>query len=123
LSSRSNRFRLLAALPLDVAFRGVTDRLAISQMPVSGAWQLRAEWPSGFWLCGHAASEQALRKAVSEDGLELRRSTVPWLIFERLVKERMAQSGDSSQGLVATDSDLSLATPESYLDANNDYHV
>lgn len=46
--SRRTRFRLLADLPLEVAFKSVADRLAIVQVPVSGMWQLRASWSRGL---------------------------------------------------------------------------
>jgi hypothetical protein len=80
------RFRLLADLPLEVAFKSLADRLAIVQVPVSGMWQLRASWSGGYWLCAYRESEEALRKAVYGEGLELGRATVPHAVFERLVE-------------------------------------
>ena len=40
--ARVTRFRLLADLPLDVAFKSVTYRLATVEVPLSGLWQLKA---------------------------------------------------------------------------------
>ena len=85
------RFRLLADLPLEVAFKSITYRLAIVQLPVSGIWQLRASYPGGYWLCEYAGSEKALRAAVYWAGLELEKATVTRVIFERLVKEGRAE--------------------------------
>jgi hypothetical protein len=85
------RFRLLAALPLTIAFKSITYQLDIAQVPVSGLWQLEARWPGGFWLVAHASSEVALRKAVYAEGVELRRAMVARTIFERLVKEGQAE--------------------------------
>ena len=55
-SSRCTRFRLLADLPLDVAFKSITYRLAVAEVPVSGLWQLRATWPGGYWLYVYPAA-------------------------------------------------------------------
>jgi hypothetical protein len=71
LPVRAIRLRLLAALPLEVAFKSVTYRLAIAQVPASGNWQLQAIGPGGFWLCAHPGSEDAIRAAVCGEGLEL----------------------------------------------------
>ena len=87
----STRFRLLAALPLDVAFRGITYRLAVAQVPVAGLWQLEARGPGGFWLIAHAGSEEALRRRLYKEGVEFGRATVGRTIFERLVKEGWAE--------------------------------
>lgn len=38
---RPTRFRLLADLPLEVAFKTVTYRPEIAQVPVSGMWRLK----------------------------------------------------------------------------------
>lgn len=91
MSSRAIRFRLLADLPLEVAFKSITYRLAIAQMPVAGLWQFEARWPGSYWLCAHAGSEQALRAAVYDEGIVFERGTVPWLIFDRLVSEGRAR--------------------------------
>ena len=87
----SRRFRLLADLPFEVAFKSITYRLAIVQVPVSGLWQLRASYPAGYWLCAHAGSEEALRQALYGEGLLLEPATVPRTIFDRLVKEGRAE--------------------------------
>jgi hypothetical protein len=89
---RPTRFRLLADLPFEIAFKSITYRLAIAQVPVSGLWQLEARWPGGYWLCAHRGSEGALRKAIYGEGLELERATVARTIFERLVKEGRAEA-------------------------------
>ena len=81
------RSRLLAPLPLAVIFKSVTYWLEVVQVPVSGRWQLRASWPSGYWLCACRESEEELRKAIYGDGIELAPATVAWTIFERLGKE------------------------------------
>lgn len=91
LSIERTRFRLLASLPFEVAFKRITYRLAIVQVPVSGMWQLRASYPGGYWLCAFRASEEALRKEVYKDGVELEQATVARTIFERLVKEGRAE--------------------------------
>jgi hypothetical protein len=89
---RAARFRLLAELPLEVAFKSITYRLAIACVPVSGLWQLEAHWPGGYWLCAHAGSEANLRRALYAEGFELEPATVPRVIFERLVKEGRAEA-------------------------------
>lgn len=85
------RFRLLAAIPFEVAFTSITYRLEILQVPVSGMWQLRACYPGGFWLCAYQATEAALRKDICEEGVELEMATVARVIFERLVKDGRAE--------------------------------
>jgi hypothetical protein len=40
---------------------------------------------------GYRSSEEALRKTIYEEGLELERATVARTIFERLVKEGHAE--------------------------------
>jgi hypothetical protein len=75
-STSRTRFRLLAELPLDVAFKSITYRLEVTQVPVSGMWQLRASWSGGYWLCAYRSTEETLRRAVSQEGLELERATV-----------------------------------------------
>ena len=90
-SSRRARFRLLADLPLEVAFQSITHRLEIAPVPVSGMWQLRASWSGGYWLCVYRSSEEALREAIHEEGLELERAMVARMIFERLVKVGRAE--------------------------------
>jgi hypothetical protein len=95
-SPRPTRFRLLADLPLEVAFKSITYRLAIMQVPVSGMWQLEARWSGGYWLCAYRSSEEKLRKAVYGEGLELERATVARTIFERLVKEGRAARFEGS---------------------------
>jgi hypothetical protein len=92
-SSHPIRLRLHADLPPEVAFGGITYRLAMVQVAVSGLWQLEARWPGGYWLCVHGAGEQALRKAAYDDGIELSRATVPQAIFERLVIEGRGKVG------------------------------
>jgi hypothetical protein len=89
---RAARFRLLAELPLEVAFKSITYRLEIAEVPVSGLWQLEARWPGGYWLCAHAGSEANLRQAVYAVGLELEPATMARTIFERLVKEGRAEA-------------------------------
>ena len=85
------RFRLLADLPLEVAFKSITYRLAIVQLTVSGIWQLRASYPGGYWICAYAGSEKTLRAAVYRAGMELDRATVARVMFERLVKDGRAE--------------------------------
>ena len=89
--SSPTRFRLLADLPLEVAFKSISYRLEIAQVPVSGMWQLRATYSGGYWLCAYQSSEAALRKAIFEEGLEPERATVARTIFERLLKEGRAE--------------------------------
>jgi hypothetical protein len=89
------RFRLLAATPLEVAFKSITYRLEVVQVPVSGMWQLRARYPDGYCLCAYQASEEALRKEVYVDGLEFDRATMTRVIFEQLVKEGRAGATES----------------------------
>ena len=86
------RIRLLADLPLDVAFTGITYRLEIAQVAVSGLWRLVARYGGGYWLCAYRVSEEVLRRAIYEGGLEFAGSTVPRVIFERLVKEGRAET-------------------------------
>ena len=71
--------------------KSITYRLEIAQVPVSGMWQLRASWSGGYWLCAYRSSEEELRKAIYEDGLELERAPVARTIFEQLVKEGRAE--------------------------------
>jgi hypothetical protein len=54
-------------------------------------WQLRASWSGGYWLCAYQASEEALRKAIYEEGLQFGRGTVTRVIFEQLVKDGRAE--------------------------------
>lgn len=91
----STGIRLTADLPLEVAFKSITYRLEIVQVPVSGMWQLRASYPGGYWLCAYQASEEALRKEVCEEGVGLERATVARVVFERLVKEGRAEGVES----------------------------
>lgn len=72
--------------------KSIICRLAIVQVPVSGMWQLRASYPGGYWLCAFRGSEEALRMAVYEEGLELDRAMMARTIFERLVKEGRAET-------------------------------
>jgi hypothetical protein len=58
---------------------------------VSGLWQLEARWSGGYWLCAHRGSEEGLRAAVYEEGLELGRATIARTIFDWLVKEGRAE--------------------------------
>jgi hypothetical protein len=90
-SHRSTRIRLVAALPLEVAFKSITYRLAIAQVPVSGMWQLEARWAGGYWLCAHDGSEAKLRKMLFKTGVEFERATVAHTIFGRLVTEGRAE--------------------------------
>jgi hypothetical protein len=92
LSPHHTCFRLLADLPLEVAFTTITYRLEVVEVPVSGVWQLRASYPGGYWLCTYQASEEALRKEVYLDGLEFGLATITRVIFERLVKEGRAET-------------------------------
>lgn len=77
----------VAGLALEVAFKSITYRLAIVQVSVSDMWQLKGGWSGGDGLCAYRSSEEALRKAIYEESLELGRATVARAIFERLVKE------------------------------------
>jgi hypothetical protein len=79
-------------MPVEVVSRSITYRLAIVQVPVSGMWQLRASYSGGYWLCAYRATEEALRKGVCGEGLDLERATVARTIFERLVKEGRAEA-------------------------------
>ena len=87
----AGRIRLLAHLPLEVAFTGITYYLAVAQAPVSGLWQLEARHAGGGWLCEYWASEEALRKAIYEEGLKFAGASVPRVVFERLVKDGRAE--------------------------------
>ena len=67
---------------------------------------MRASYPGSYWLCAYRATEEALRKEVYEEGLELDRATVARTIFERLVKEGRAEASQMDQeisGLPITD--------------------
>ena len=86
------RIRLLAHLPLEVAFTGITYYLAVARAPVSGLWQLEARYAGGCWLCEYRSSEDKLRKAIYEEGLKFAGASVPRVIFERLVKEGRAET-------------------------------
>ena len=90
-SPRLSRFRLLADTPLEVAFKDVTYRLELLELPVSGLWQLRASYAGGYWSCVLRSSEADLRKAVFEAGVDLEQATVARTIFERLVKTGRAE--------------------------------
>ena len=87
MSPPSTRFRLLADLPLEVAAGGVTYRLEVVQVPVSGLWQLRASCAGGYWLCAYAPSEEKLRRMVYQDGLApaagIMRAVMKMLVTEK----------------------------------------
>ena len=61
------------------------------RLPVSRMWQLKASWSRGYWLLAHAGSEEALRKTVYREGLELGQATVARTIIKRLVTEGRAE--------------------------------
>jgi hypothetical protein len=76
----------------------------IAELPVAGEWQLQAQWAGGYWLCAHRSSEEALRKEVYEEGVELEKATVPRTIFERLVNEGRAGGKRDVGGVDRSDS-------------------
>lgn len=84
------RFRLLAALPLDVKVRGITYHLEFVEVPISGMWQLRASYPDGHWICAFHGSQEGLRQAVYQHGVECDPAMKAMTIFEELVKDGRA---------------------------------
>lgn len=87
------RYRLIARVPLTVAFPSVVYRLTFSKVNGPDVWELIAVPVGGdsHWVLTHTGSEQALAGQAYTAGFAVLHPTVPSTIMERLCREGRAE--------------------------------
>ena len=84
-------FRLLAKLPIEVVFPSQRFLLVIGTAGKGYGWELRGEYEGGYWLVATATSIEAMEEMVYGRGVSFAHRNVGLTIFEKLVRDGVAE--------------------------------